>query len=228
MTPLGIGRYGQSDIMPRHRHADGYIAVVLAGGYTEAGYGCRIATEAGSVVVHGEYAAHQDRFGAAGAKVLNLPLVAGLPEGVGKIDDVDMVARLAEQDLTAAAELLVEKYQPVQPRALDWPDLLAIALRDESDLEIRDWASRMRMRPASVSRGFLRAYGVTPKRFRLEMRTRRALGALGNWRASLAELAAEFGFADQAHLARSIRSLTGLTPARHREKYVQYVRDAAR
>jgi AraC-like DNA-binding protein len=83
------------------------------------------------------------------------------------------------------------------------------------------WAGRMGLDPASVSRGFARAYGVSPKRFRLEVRTRRALAALPAWPGSLADLAADQGFADQAHLARSVVAMTGISPIRFRAKSVQ-------
>jgi len=64
----------------------------------------------------------------------------------------------------------------------------------------------------SVSRGFRRAYGVTPRRYRLEARARRALGMIGDCRMSLAAIAQECGFADQPHLTRTLSSITGRTP----------------
>lgn len=79
----------------------------------------------------------------------------------------------------------------------------------------------MGLNPASISRGFARAYGVSPKRFRLEARTRRALTAIDAWQGSLADLAADQGFADQAHLTRSIAAMTGAPPILHRAKSVQ-------
>ena len=62
-----------------------------------------------------------------------------------------------------------------------------------------------------LSRGFGRVFGVTPQRFRLETRARAALADLSG-PATLAEVAALHGFADQAHMTRSVRDLTGATP----------------
>lgn len=216
-----IGRHSASERLPRHRHACGYVALVLGGGYEEAGDEGRFAVAPGTVVVHAPWTAHLDRFGARGAEVLNLPAIADLAPGVGTIDDVDVVVRLAERDPLAAAAQLRDRFQRGMVRFADWPDLLAAALRADPDLALAPWARRMKLEPASVSRGFARAYGVSPKRFRLEVRTRRALAALGDWGGSLADLAADHGFADQAHLTRSIHAMTGFPPIVLRAKSVQ-------
>ena len=216
-----IGRHAASERLPRHRHADAYVAVVLRGGYQEAGDEGRFAAQPGTVIVHGCWTAHLDRFGACGAEVLNLPTAAGLAPGVGTIDDPDAVARIAERDPLAAAAHLRDGFTPHAVGLADWPDLLADALRADPDLALAPWARRMKLEPASVSRGFARAYGVSPKRFRLEVRTRRALAALGDWGGSLADLAADHGFADQAHLTRSVAAMTGVPPVVLRAKSVQ-------
>lgn len=216
-----IGRHAASERLPRHRHAEPYVAVVLRGGYQEAGDEGRFAAQPGTVIVHGCWTAHLDRFGAAGADVLNLPTVAGLALGVGTIEDPDAVARMAERDPLAAAAHLRDGFTPHAVGLADWPDLLADALRTDPDLALAPWARQMNLDPASVSRGFTRAYGVSPKRFRLEVRTRRALAALGDWRGSLADLAAVHGFADQAHLTRSVGAMTGVPPVVLRAKSVQ-------
>jgi AraC-like DNA-binding protein len=218
---MDVGRHAPGESLPRHRHARGYVALVLDGGYDEAGDQGRLSATAGTVVVHGDWTAHRDCFGARGAQVLNLPLPAGLAPGAGHIADPDAAARLAERDAVAAAAYVRAHFRPGAARRCDWPDLLADALTADPDLALTLWADRVGLDPASVSRGFLRAYGVSPKRFRLEARTRRAIAALASWRGSLADLAADQGFADQAHLARSVVALTGSPPIRLRAKSVQ-------
>lgn len=217
----GISTHAAGEGLPRHRHARGYIALVIDGGYEEAGDQGRLVASAGTVVVHGDWTAHRDRFGVRGARVINLPAVAGLAAGAGRIDDPDAAARLAEQDPAAAAIYVRDHIRPEYAQRDDWPDLLAHALANDPDIALTHWADTMGLDPASVSRGFARAYGVSPKRFRLEVRTRRALAALPSWRGNLAGLAADQGFADQAHLARSVAAMTGLSPIRFRAKSVQ-------
>ena len=211
-----IGRHGVGERLARHRHEEGYVAVVLDGGYLEAGESGRIRAEAGMAVVHHDWSAHQDGFGAAGARVLNLPLPTGLAEGPVRVADVDAVARLAERDPRAAAQLVRDTATATPATPGDWPDLLAAALAADPALAITDWARAAGLDPASVSRGFARAYGISPKRFRLELRTRCAVRALAGWRGTLAALAAEHGFADQAHFARAALALTGFTPSQLR------------
>lgn len=210
-----ISHHGAFVRMARHRHDQAYVALVLAGGYIEAGDRGRLRVEAGQAVIHGAYESHQNEFFGAGARVLNLPaLGAGLAASVGQVEDADTIARLAERDLRQAAELLHETFHPSADRLNDWPDLLAAALAAEPDLSLAEWADTMGIAPASLSRGFRRAYGTSPKRYRLELRTLRALRQLPGWQGSIATLAAETGFADQAHLTRAIVALTGQAPNR--------------
>jgi AraC-like DNA-binding protein len=190
--------------MARHRHRQGYVALVLAGGYIEAGDRGRLRVEAGQAVIHGAYEAHQNEFFGTGARVLNLVAHgAGLDAAVGSVDDADAIARLAERDLAEAAELLRQTFRPSAGRLNDWPDLLAASLAADPNLSLADWADAMGL-----------AYGTSPKRYPLELRALCALRLLPGWQGSTAALAAEAGFADQAHLTRAVVALTGQTPNR--------------
>lgn len=228
MSGVGIGRHAARAALPRHRHTTPYVAVVLDGGYEEAGDQGRFVASTGTVIVHGGWTAHRDLFGVRGAQVLNLPLLAGMTPGAGCIADPDAVARIAERDPFAASHHVRDHVEPGAMQRDDWPDLLAAELSRNPDLRLASWAQNEGLDPASVSRGFVKAYGVTPKRFRLEARTRRALSKLDHWRGSLADLAAAQGFADQAHMARAVAAMTGLPPASMRAKSVQARRAAAR
>jgi AraC-like DNA-binding protein len=67
--------------------------------------------------------------------------------------------------------------------------------------------------PYRLSRAFPRVLGVSLTRYRNRVRVGRALDRLEQGEASLATLAADLGFADQAHLSRTIREHLGDTPA---------------
>lgn len=197
----------------RHRHAHGYAALVLDGGYVEAGDAGRRAVSAGEVVLHEGFEAHFNRFGGRGAWVLNLPLPDGWRpiQSFMRVSDPDRIVRAAERDLRAATAGLIEQLAPVAAQPDDWPDHLAIALRGDSRTSLAAWARKKGIAPGSVSRGFRQAYGVSPARYRSEARARRALRRLSD-PTSLADLALEAGFADQAHMTRAIVALTGRTP----------------
>jgi len=211
-----ISLHSAFDRLPRHRHNDGYVALVLAGGYVEAGDRGRTRVGAGQAVFHGAHESHRNEFFGRGARVLNLPILGGEPvDAIGQVEDVDAIARLAERDVTQAAELLQQSFRPSAAAWLeDWPDLLAAALAADPNLRLADWADTMGIAPQSLSRGFRLAYGTSPKRYRLELRALQALRRLPGWTGSLAALAAEMGFADQAHLTRTLVTLTGQSPKR--------------
>ena len=197
----------------RHRHVEGYVTLVLAGGYLEAGDAGRFRVEAGQALIHRPYEAHCDYFAGAPAELLNLPLPANAPElALVAAADPDSVARLAEKDLDAAAALLCRDVRPASAED-DWPDLLAAALRRPGAVRIGEWASRHGLSAATVSRSFQQAFGTSPARYRAEARTRLAWRAITGGEARLADIAYELGFADQAHMTRSVVSMTGKAPA---------------
>ena len=71
-------------------------------------------------------------------------------------------------------------------------------------------------------RQFKRELGVTPRRYAVLLRLARAREELARG-AHIAEVAARWGFADQAHLTRQFRSAFGLTPG----AYVRQVRSTS-
>ena len=218
---LGISRHDGRTHLPRHRHQNGYIALVLRGSYVEAGDQGRLCAKPGRAIVHGAYAAHRDDFTGSGAEVLNLPLLPELDECVGFVRDVDIVARLAARDLVAAAHEAMRQFERGSDLFDDWPDLLAMQLRTGQPLDLAAWARNMGIAPQSLSRGFRRAYGVSPKRYRLEQRARRAAAQVPVWNGTLAALAADQGFADQAHMARAIGAIALASPRQLRVQSVQ-------
>jgi AraC-like DNA-binding protein len=195
--------------LPRHRHAEGYVALVLRGAYEEAGDNGRRAVAAGDVVVHRPWQAHLNRVPARGAEVLNLSAAPGLGP-FGHVADPDDIVRLHERDPRAAAEALVEQFRPATVAA-DWPDALAAGLAD-ARLDLRTWAEQLEISPEHLSRRFARLYGVAPQRFRWEARARAAWADVVTSAAPLAEIALLRGFSDQAHMTRAVSALTGRPP----------------
>jgi AraC-like DNA-binding protein len=196
----------------RHRHAQGYAALVVSGGYVEAGDAGRFRVGAGDVVLHRAFEAHRNGVARTGAVVINVPLdvPADWPNAF-RARHPDVLIWAARRDPQAVASLL-EPGDVVLPAADDWVDLLAGALNRDPALLLGPWAQRHGLRPEALSRGFVAAFGVTPARYRLEARTRQAVAALRAAAAPIAAIALEHGFADQAHFSRSVRALTGCTP----------------
>jgi AraC-like DNA-binding protein len=207
--------------MERHRHAHAYAALVLSGGYVEAGDRGRFRARPGQVLIHGAWESHMDAFSGSGAVVLNLPFADEVSFGAARIADPDAVARAAGRDLDEAVQLFREGLAPLDVALDDWPDQLAAALRRDPDIGLEAWAAAAGLAPETLSRGFRRAFGATPRRYRAEQRALRAARALQRRDDPPAALAAELGFADQAHMSRAVAALTGLSPGRLRIKSVQ-------
>lgn len=197
--------------LPRHRHAEAYVAVVLSGAYEEAGDRGRRRVAAGDVVVHQAWEAHLNRTAGAGAQVLNLPPPTEPLSAFGRADDLDLLARLAERDPTEAAQALAAGFRTAADAPVDWPDRLAAALLAGDATPLGDRAAAFGVSAEHLSRGFRQVFGVSPQRFRLEARARAALADLAG-PCALADVACAHGFADQAHMTRSVRAVTGRTP----------------
>lgn len=208
-------RHGAAETLERHCHDHPFLSLILAGGYVEAGDEGRRRVGPGDVLVHHAFESHVDRFDPRGAEVLILPLAEGAADralAAGRIADPDVVARLAERDPAAAARRLLADLVPVAAPVQDWPDRLAADLRALAPLEMGRWASAHGLRPETVSRGFRQAYGVSPKAYRATVRARAAHAALRDRGRGLPAVAADLGFADQAHMTRAVSALTGAPP----------------
>ena len=208
----GRERRAAGSTAPRHRHDQAYAAIVLRGGYEESGNRGRFRVGPGDVLFHNAFDAHLDRFNARGADILNIELHS-LPAFMsGRVRDADEIAHLAMSDIEAARQRLFGGLIETQPLAQDWQDKLANDLLAQPELRLDAWALRHGLAAETLSRGFGRLYGVTPAEFRAEARAHCALDGILRSCAPLADIAARTGHADQAHMSRAVKALTGASP----------------
>jgi AraC-like DNA-binding protein len=216
ITP-GIETLPAKFTLPRHRHLRAYATVVLAGRFQESGYIGRLCASPGDVLIHPALDCHANEMVSAGVKLIRLywPDASGAG-GLYRVDQLDALARTAEKDIHAASvflsEVLKNRPAPSPGQRNDWPDLLAANLACKPSIPIGAWADANGLTPETVSRGFAAAYGVAPKVFRAELRARVAWLRITQGSDGLSTIAAETGFADQAHMTRWIRTLTGAPP----------------
>lgn len=217
VTP-GIETLRDTFSLPRHRHLRAYATVVLGGSFEEAGYAGRIRATAGDVLIHPLLDCHANRKVTAGLKLIRLewPDRGAIAAGLYRLDEIDDVARAAERDVREASallrQLLFKRRRPSPGQRTDWPDLLLRDLVSDTRTEIGSWAETSGLARATVSRGFAAAYGITASTMRAELRARSAWLRITNEPASFSAIAADTGFADQAHMTRWIRRVTGATP----------------
>ena len=217
ITP-GIETLPYEFSLPRHRHLRGYATVVLAGSFQESGYNGRIQATVGDVLIHPALDCHGNQVVSAGVKLIRLDWADD--NGMGglyHLDDVDELAKAAEQDVIEATDLLkralCEKGLPAHGQKNDWPDMLLADLANDASTEIGLWAEGNGLARETVSRGFTAAYGIAPSVLRAELRARSAWLRITRGSEGLCTIAADTGFADQAHMTRWIHRITGAPPA---------------
>ena len=219
MQPFEPSQLQPSSVIERHHHTRPYATVILSGAYEEAGDAGRFAVEPGDALVHGAFSAHVDRISSRAAAVLDLPLPFGAltlaPRG--RIADPDELVRLAGKDRRYAVRYFLDAFLPADAAPGDLADCLAEALRGDEPPAIGEWAAAAGRTREHVSRAFGRLYGASPARYRCEARARRAWRTIVSDDTSLAAVAADAGFADQAHMSRAIRDLTGSAPSEWRK-----------
>lgn len=161
--------------------------------------------------------------GAAGAFV-GLPmseLVGRMasPDDVWPHDFREAVAELeplpAEQRIAGLADLLLARLEPGREPSPQVRGAVRLIRASRGRLRVRWLAAQVNLSISQLERSFTRHVGVGPKLLARQSRVcALAAEAMGPASRGWALLAAKYGYADQAHLAREFRELTGLTPSR--------------
>jgi len=118
------------------------------------------------------------------------------------------------EDAVALADRLLQRPAPVRTR--DFVDRAREAIAADPTLGLQELARSASVSPHHLSRVFRAVTGETVSRYRNRIRVRIALERMAEGEDSLARLAAELGFADQAHLSRVVRGELGRTPSKVR------------
>jgi AraC family transcriptional regulator len=221
-------RHRRNDALPTHRHREAYAALVIDGSYVESSIDGSVECVPGSLVIHPAFHAHGDRFGGAGARVVNVVLDVtdwGDTARALCVADLREARRVLQRHPDRLADVLeIATSVPFLPH-LCWHGEFLAALRD-SDEPIGQICARVGVSAAHASRDLLRRYGMSPQALRRESRWRKAMRLLAT-QETLADIAAECGFADQSHLARTFRAVTGHPPSRLL-RHIKYVQDRRR
>jgi len=217
---FGPDRVAFIKVMPRHQHVHAYASIVLHGEFEQFSYAGRLTLQAGDVLINPTLDCHSNRMRSPGVTLIRLPWqYDGTFGGVCRDLSIDIIERVASHDSAEAAGLLREQlagksYTPFPLQ--DWPDKLAMDLGTNPRMRICDWAKMQGLTREYAWRSFQRTFGVAPGQFRSEMNSRAALLAIVRSNEPLSKVAADCGFADQSHMSRAIKSLTGISPAQCR------------
>jgi len=85
-----------------------------------------------------------------------------------------------------------------------------VAAHLDEPIEVATLAKMAGRSPFNFSRVFARSVGMTPHRYVVHLRLKRAIELVREGRSGFAEIAAQTGFADQSHLSRWVRRVHGV------------------
>ena len=173
--------------------------------------------------------------GAAGGFVgMPMPELVGRmasPDDVWPHDFREAVAELEllppEQRVAGLADLLLARLEPGREPPLQVLEAVRLIRANRGRVTVRWLADELNLSISQLERSFARHVGVGPKLLARQTRIcALAAEATGLASPGWALLAAKYGYADQAHLAREFRELTGLTPSRFAGSDADFLQDA--
>jgi AraC family transcriptional regulator len=237
---LAVVRHERGRALPSHGHERAFFCLVSRGGYAERYGRTDAAYDARSVLFHPPAFHHQDQIAPGGSELLVVEIGPDLFRRTldhGPIEDsrqdrhggelaqaawrLERECRESRAMSPLVIEGLVLEMLGIVSRpdtgARGWPAWLAPVLdriRDSLDARntVHDLACGAGVHPVTLSQAFRRHLGMGVGDYVRAQRVRWVEERLARPDADLAGLAAEAGFADQSHMIRSFRRVTGRTP----------------
>jgi AraC-like DNA-binding protein len=147
------------------------------------------------------------------ATALAVQLITRQARHADRFELAETITRLVGAAISGSSPL------PSRPRAATktaWRRLVEGTrqiLSCDPGASLHDLACRQSVSPHHLSRVFHASTGMTISAYRNQLRVRAALERLADGERSLTSLAADLGFADHAHMARTVRRETGAAPS---------------
>ncbi len=120
---------------------------------------------------------------------------------------------------------MVENSPQTMPTVLQDPSLSRalehIRQRHRASIPSEELAAAAGLSPRHLLRRFREEFGLSPQEFAHRARLHAACDALLHREATVASVAAEFGFCDQSAFTRQFRQVIGLTPMAYQREYGQ-------
>lgn len=225
--------------VPSHEHQRPYVCFVLAGAYRES-HGLR-EYECGALkgIYRPAGYAHANVISPSGALCLNIefescgidlprdPHQVWLPEFSRTAFRIFRELRVGDQDSRLSMEshigylcsLLNLACERDETRLPKWIAEAKEKLREgvSESWSLRRLAEEAAVHPVHFCRQFHKTVGLSIGEFVRHTRIERAISMLPEPSYSLGEIAAEVGFADQAHFARTFRQISGMSPKQYRQ-----------
>lgn len=143
-----------------------------------------------------------------------LPVAAPLLHEVVQASAHDLASIVGEVD-----EWLAERVGSLTDEALQANRMAELAITDSSITSVSSLADAMAVSPRTLNRLAAKYVGLSPYTMIRRRRLQEAVQqARENLDAALADIAAQHGFTDQAHLSREARAMLGLTLTDYRTR----------
>jgi AraC family transcriptional regulator len=243
---LSLGAHPPGEVIPAHRHQDDYQwCLTLEGGFEEFAGARAEQCGAGSLLIRPPDCVHADRFSSARGLCLNLfPRSAWLSArelspladtyahhrsrrlfALGR--ELALALRDPDAGLPLTAEGLVAEVLTSAVRLGDLVDrgcpLWLSAAVDQieadpgGDVRLGALAQHTGVSAGHLARGFRARFGCSVGTYARARRLARAAALIRAGDLTLADIAVEVGFYDQAHFTRAFKAQHGVTPATFRK-----------
>lgn len=230
-------------IIPKHQHALTHLTCILSGGFTERYEDQTLDCPAGSLLVVPKDRIHDDLVWAEGAETLSIeigPKTLEKLEGsasflkepqvlksaliartierlVIEFRQSDEAALLAVGALAMELLSIAERSQKHDEPNAWMPELIEMLHRNPAQsASLSQFAGRFGISEATLGRTFRRLHGCSVAEYVRWLRLEQSKKLLVASDLSLAEIAIEVGFYDQAHFSREFKKLYGTAPSTYR------------
>ncbi|HEY2898626.1 MAG TPA: AraC family transcriptional regulator [Gemmatimonadaceae bacterium] len=239
---LTLTDYAPGTVVPSHAHAHPYFCYVSAGGFAELGEAGSYVASRGTLVFHPAAETHSDEFGGAGGRCFNIEVRdvdlvrdPGVVRGAAVRYAAELYREMRVWD--AASAVVAEGLTAALIARVDFDASRADTAPRKARCDIARAVERLRADPCnppslallaaeaglstlSFARAFRRQFGCGVGAYVRAERVEMAKRALADSNCTVSTIAADLGFADQAHLTRVFRDATGWTPAAFRREMV--------
>jgi AraC family transcriptional regulator len=223
-------RHVEGRRLPRHVHGAPYLSMLLRGGYREETPSGILDYEPLTLVFHPAETSHVDEIGPQGGTFLMIEMRGQGGEGAVAVQSRDSslaalrlyqqwrTGTLDELSLESALPLLLTGRREASPGS--WLRRVVDRLHDDfcAPVSVAELAEEAGVHPVHLARAFRKAMGLTVGEYVARLRVAWVARALASREEpDLAGLAAAAGFADQSHLTRVFKALTGSPPGKSRQ-----------
>lgn len=232
--------------IPRHEHVHSHVTCIISGGFVETYDSKVLRCTPGSVLNVPKGQPHSDEIGPEGAHTLSIEFSPEFHRRVdGAVEFLEMAAVLNDATTSRLIEKIYAEFRAADPASLMALASLSLSLlthaerslrkeyqaepewmkrvmgilhsRTDQPLQISQIAAEVGVHEAHLSRTFRKIHGCTVGEYARWLKLEAAKGLLAGGKGTVAEIAAELGFYDQAHFSREFSRAYGIAPSKYRK-----------